>query len=510
MLKKDAKIETNPTLWFGSHESYAEFQANLKKAEDFIAARDEDDEDEKDKFEDMYERDGNVGVLKISGHLINGYAGPFFRMFGIIGYEDIAEAATLAAADRQASKLLLAVASPGGSVAGVNQASSILNALAKVKPMTGYTELAASAGYWLFSNAPYLFASETAITGSIGVIKIHREYSKMEEKEGITTTVMRAGKYKMLANPYEPLSEDAKAQIQSQLDDIYEGFIGVVAENRGTTTVIADQIMGQGREFIGKRGVEAGLVDALGSYNEALAYASRNSKLVSSSLNFAGSATAAVVDTEIVAHNAPKHGTTNMALKKTLTPEQIAAIAAGAPVDADASIETKVETKDEKTGEDADDSSVKAEGPQEGEGAQASAQTDNEIVAFLKNELSAAQTALAQANVQITAAASQVAALQEAQASLVGIVQASAKNLSVALGRTFDPTNMDAKALVEAYNGLDASFKSTFKVGKVAASTASTEKPEVKEDPVQKDANAASAALAIDPLFIHKIQTLKK
>lgn len=498
------KFEINPNLWFGSQESYADFQAALTKANEAYAARDDKEEPE-DTFEDLYERDGTVGVIKVSGHLVSGYTGPFFRAWGIIGYEDIAEAAALAAADRQAPRLLLAMASPGGSVAGCNQCSSILKALAQAKPMTGYADLAASAGYWLFSNAPYLFASETAVTGSIGVIRIHREYSKMEEREGITTTVMRAGRYKMLANPYEPLTEEAKAEIQLQLNDMYEGFIGVVAENRSTTTMIADQVMGQGREFIGKRGLEAGLIDALGGYTDALAYAASNTALASrTSVNYGASATASVAAAEFVAHNAPKHGTTDMALKKTLTPEQIAAIAAGASVDATVS-QTQTEASTEtQGGEDADDSSATAEGSQEVTGAQASAQPDNEIVGFLKTELSAAQTALVQANLQASAAASQVAALQEVQTSLMGIVQASAKNLAVALARSVEVDKLEPKALVETFAELDAAFKAAFKPGKVAASTASTV-PEIKPDPVQQQ-----TAAILDPLFFIKTQTLKK
>lgn len=493
------KFEVNPNLWFGSQQSYADFQATLAKATEAYAKK-EDDEEPEDTFEDLYERDGNVGVLRISGHLVSGYTGPFFRAWGIIGYEDIAQAAAIAAADRQVPRLLLAVASPGGSVAGCNQCSSILKALAQAKPMAGYTELAASAGYWLFSNATYLIASETACTGSIGVIRIHREYSKMEEREGITTTVMRAGKYKMLANPYEPLTDDAKAEIQLQLNDMYEGFVSVVAENRNTTVMIADQVMGQGREFIGKRGLEAGLIDALGNYTEALAYAASNTKLVARTpVNFGASATASIAAPEFVAHNAPKHGTTTMALKKTLTPEQIAAIAAGGPVDAETQAALAETTGG---GDDETDSSVTAEASQESTEAKAS--TDNEIVAFLKNELSAAQTALAQANLQASAAASQVAALQEVQASLVTVVQASTKNLAVALSRNVEVDKMDAKALVESHAELDAAFKAAFKPGKVAASTASTE-PEVKVDPVNKQ-----VAAIVDPLFFIKTQTLKK
>lgn len=498
------KFEANPNLWFGSQQSYADFQATLQKAVTAFEAKADTDEPQ-DTFEDLYERDGAVGVIKISGHLVSGYTGPFFRAWGIIGYDDIAQAAALAAADRQAPRLMLAVASPGGSVAGCNQCAGILKALAQAKPMTGYTDLAASAGYWLFSNAPYLIASETAVTGSIGVVRIHREYSKMEEREGITTTVMRAGRYKMLANPYEPLSEEARAEIQLQLNDMYEGFVSVVAENRNTTTMIADQVMGQGREFIGKRGLEAGLIDALGNYTEALAYAASNTKLVARTpVNFAVSATAGIVATEFLADNAPKHGMTTMALKKTFTPEQIAAIAAGASIDAETQA-ALAEQNDKGGDDDSTDSSVAAEASQENVEAQATTQNDNEIVAFLKTELSAAQTALVQANLQASAAASQVAALQEVQASLVGIVQASTKNLAVALSRSVEVDKMDAKALVESHTELDAAFKAAFKVGKVAASTASTEKPEVKPDPVIKQ-----VAAIVDPLFAFKTQTLKK
>ena len=462
-------------FWLGTEASFEVYEKALPLAQAKQAeweARTDKEDDEEPDFPPLYERMGDVGVIKIEGSLIPGEAG-WMRYFGITGYADIKAAVLEGLADKGAKSLMIFSNSGGGSVAGVEDAESFIAQVAQHKPTSAYSEFSASAAYWLTSAAGHITTSPTGVNGSLGVIRVVTEYSKAFEKEGVTKTVMRAGRYKALGNPFEPLSEDGKAEIQSKLDDLYQIFIDVVARNRGTTAIIADQVMGQGREFLGKRGLEAGLVDSIGDFESGLAYARANRKLATKkTTNFAGTATASVAQASVVADNA---ATTNLTgTQMHLTPEQLAAIAAGASVEqvtgkAEAPTETPAvvdtEAKVTESG-----TATTEDKPEDG--------ADSEVVTFLKTELAAAQVESANAKAQAQTLASEVTALKADLIAVTAVVQASVQSMHVALGKKLDTTKMSATELVAEHNSAKTAMVENFKTGGVARSTASTqEKP---------------------------------
>lgn len=462
-------------FWLGTEASFEVYEKALPLAQAKQAeweARTDKEDDEEPDFPPLYERMGDVGVIKIEGSLIPGEAG-WMRYFGITGYADIKAAVLEGLADKGAKSLMIFSNSGGGSVAGVEDAESFIAQVAQHKPMSAYSEFSASAAYWLTSAAGHITTSPTGVNGSLGVIRVVTEYSKAFEKEGVTKTVMRAGRYKALGNPFEPLSEDGKAEIQSKLDDLYQIFIDVVARNRGTTAIIADQVMGQGREFLGKRGLEAGLVDSIGDFESGLAYARANRKLATKkTTNFAGTATASVAQASVVADNA---ATTNLTgTQMHLTPEQLAAIAAGASVEqvtgkAEAPTETPAvvdtEAKVTESG-----TATTEDKPEDG--------ADSEVVTFLKTELAAAQVESANAKAQAQTLASEVTALKADLTAVTAVVQASVQSMHVALGKKLDTTKMSATELVTEHDSAKTAMVENFKTGGVARSTASTqEKP---------------------------------
>ena len=462
-------------FWLGTEASFEVYEKALPLAQAKQAeweARTDREDDEEPDFPPLYERMGDVGIIKIEGSLVPGEA-EWMRYFGITGYADIKAAVLEGLADKGAKSLMIFSNSGGGSVAGVEDAESFIAQVAQHKPTSAYSEFSASAAYWLTSAAGHITTSPTGVNGSLGVIRVVTEYSKAFEKDGITKTVMRAGRYKALGNPFEPLSEDGKAEIQSKLDDLYQIFIDVVARNRGTTAIIADQVMGQGREFLGKRGLEAGLVDSIGDFESGLAYARANRKLATKkTTNFAGTATASVAQASVVADNA---ATTNLTgTQMHLTPEQLAAIAAGASVEqvtgkAEAPTETPavVDTEAKVT---ESDTATTEDKPEDG--------ADSEVVTFLKTELAAAQVESANAKAQAQTLASEVTALKADLTAVTAVVQASVQSMHVALGKKLDTTKMSATELVAEHSSAKTAMVENFKTGGVARSTASTqEKP---------------------------------
>ena len=258
-----------PTIWAGSLQSldYV-LEASVKVAE-MRASRGSD------PFElpPIYEVKDGVAVVSVSGPLIMGSAG-FFRLFGVMGYDDIREGLMGAVSAKGVKSIMMHINSPGGHAQGVEDLSAFARSMRALKPMVTFTDATmASAAYWLGSSANKILAARTAIVGSIGAVTVHSERSRMLDREGITPTVVRSGKYKMLANSVEPLTEEAKAQLQSQVDDLNDMFEATVAQNLGVSQKLVHDKMGQGREFLGARAQEAGLVHGIATFDEAFAVA---------------------------------------------------------------------------------------------------------------------------------------------------------------------------------------------------------------------------------------------
>lgn len=478
-------------FWMGTEDSFQAYEKAVPLAEtkhaEWLASSDGADTPD---FPPLYERVGDVGVIKISGSLIPGEAG-FLRYFGITGYGDIKAAVLEGIADKGAKSLMVYSDSGGGSVAGVEDAEAFIRSASMVKPMNAFSEFSASAAYWLTSAAGHITAASTSINGSLGVIRVVTEYSKAFEKEGITNTVMRAGRYKALGNPYEPLSEDGKAEIQAKLDDLYQLFMGTVARNRGTTAIIADQVMGQGREFLGKRGLDAGLVDAIGDLEDALTYAKANRTLAARKpANFGASATASVAQASAMNDNAATSNPTGTTM--ILTPEQLAAVAAGASVE-EVTGKAATPTPEEQAAADA---AAQAEAQAVADATAAAAESSAEVDA-LKAQLAEAQAATDAAVAETQALAAKLEATEANLAAVTPVLQASVKNLHVALGKKVDTSAMSVSELVAEHDSAKAAVVDKFKVGGVARSTASTETAKVVPLIAPRDAAAAKTMFNI-------------
>ena len=480
----------NSIFWLGTEQAFEAYTKATPLAEakrkEWEAKAEGDDEPD---FPPLYSLVGDTGVIRIEGSLIPGEAG-FYRYFGVTGYEDIKAAVLQGLADKGAKRLLIYSNSGGGSVAGVEDAGDFIAQVATLKPMSAYSEFSASAAYWLTSAAGHITTSNTSVNGSIGVIRVVTEYSKRLEKDGVTATVMRAGRYKALANPYEPLSEDGKAEIQAKLDDLYQIFVDMVAKNRGTTPVIVDQVMGQGREFLGKRGLEVGLVDAIGDFNSAIEYAKANQRLATKKTsNFAAAATSQVAQAGAVPDNAATPSKTGTEMH--LTPEQLAAIAAGASVQ-----QVTGQAEADTTETAAADATTEATTAAVEDSAQDATALKAEVET-LKAELAAAQAEAGTATAQAQTLASQVAALQADLQSAGAVIQASIQSMHVALGKKVDTSKMSTAELLAEHASAKTAMLESFKVGGVARSTASTQEKPAAPLIAPRDAAAAKTMFNI-------------
>jgi ClpP class serine protease len=99
---------------------------------------------------------------------------------------------------------------------------------------------------------------------------MHQDVSEMLAAEGVKMTFIKAGKFKTEGNPFEPLSEDALAFHQGQVDATYEQFVGAVARGRGVNKSAVREGMGQGRMMHAAQSAEMGLVDRVATLGRVL------------------------------------------------------------------------------------------------------------------------------------------------------------------------------------------------------------------------------------------------
>jgi len=214
---------------------------------------------------------GAVAVLPIYG-CITQRSSWMSYFFGGTTTEGFTQQFRQALADPNVTAIILDVDSPGGSVSGVDElAAEIYASRGKKKIVAISNTLNASAAYYLSSQASELVVSPSSLTGSIGVYQAHENDAGYLENIGVEITLISAGKFKVEGNPYEALSESARAAMQKTVDGYYKAFVKAVARGRGAK--IADVIngYGEGRVLMSDDAVSAGLADSIGTLDSVLA-----------------------------------------------------------------------------------------------------------------------------------------------------------------------------------------------------------------------------------------------
>ena len=216
-----------------------------------------------------------VGVVVASGEITEGSAGP-----GAIGGDSTSSQIRRAREDDQIKAVVLRVDSPGGSAFAselIRRELELTRAAGK-PVIVSMGNVAASGGYWISMAADQVIADPATITGSIGVFAILPTAEKVVDKLGVhtagTTTTWLADAY----NPLRPLDPRYRQLVQSSVGHIYSEFTTRAAAARKTTPEKIDAV-GQGRVWTGVQARENGLVDRLGSYQDALAAAAKLARL---------------------------------------------------------------------------------------------------------------------------------------------------------------------------------------------------------------------------------------
>jgi capsid assembly protease len=169
--------------------------------------------------------------------------------------------------------------SPGGVVEGCPETFAAISQMRGIKPIVAVANPSlASAAYWIACAADEIVCTPSGAVGSIGVFAIHEDLSQQNEMVGYRPTYISAGTYKTELSPDGPLSADARAYLQGQIDQVYGRFTRAVAQGRGVSvdTVRAD--FGQGRMLLASDALAVKMIDRIDTLDATIARLARGAK----------------------------------------------------------------------------------------------------------------------------------------------------------------------------------------------------------------------------------------
>ncbi|MGB0630327.1 MAG: signal peptide peptidase SppA [Alphaproteobacteria bacterium] len=183
------------------------------------------------------------------------------------------------AENKSVKAVIVRIDSPGGTVVGGETLHNALLALGEEKPVVAVMDgIATSAAYMTAIATDRLFAREGTLTGSIGVILQTTEITKLLEMVGVSAQSFKSGSLKAVPSPLEPVTPEIAAATQSLVAEMYRMFRDMVLRRRGMAPADAEKFS-DGRVFTGLQALKAGLIDQIGSEEDARAWLVEQKKL---------------------------------------------------------------------------------------------------------------------------------------------------------------------------------------------------------------------------------------
>jgi protease-4 len=204
-----------------------------------------------------------VGVIRVEGVIAGGG-----RYSDYVTPEHMREMLDKAAQDSRIKAVVLRVNSPGGTAAASEEIAAYVKAFKK-PVIVSISDVGASGAYMVSSQADEIWAMPATAVGSVGVITEIPDASKLLDKVGVDFQVITAGKYKDAGSPYRKLTAEERALLQGDVDDVYDQFIDLVAAGRRMERSEVESLA-TGWAWNGRQATKLGLVDHIGTYQDAL------------------------------------------------------------------------------------------------------------------------------------------------------------------------------------------------------------------------------------------------
>ena len=249
---------------------YDEYEAKLRSAlainsEDEINYVSLSDYTRRSNKKTIHKGADKIAVVFAQGEILYGEGGP-----DVIGQGIITKALKTARDDDKVKAIVLRVDSPGGSALTSDIIWREVELAKKKKPVVvSMGNVAASGGYYIAVGADRIFAEPTTITGSIGVFGTIPNINELANDIGINAEQVGTNKNSVDYSVFEPMTDDFRTVVQEGIGEVYETFLNRVAQGRNITVAQADS-MAQGRVWSGVDAQRMGLVDELGTLDDAI------------------------------------------------------------------------------------------------------------------------------------------------------------------------------------------------------------------------------------------------
>ncbi len=227
-----------------------------------------DDEEMGPRPSRSYQITNGIAVLPVSGTLVS-KTRSLQPYSGMTGYNGIIARLQQAMSDPGVDGILLDMDTPGGMVSGAFDCADIIARMRDIKPIWALAnDMNCSAGQLIASAASRRLVTQTARTGSIGVMMAHSNYGAALKTQGVEVTLIYSGDHKIDGNPYEKLPKDVRADFQTRIDATRQMFAEKVSAY--TSMSVQSVLDTEAAVFSGQESVDNGLADELVNNTDAL------------------------------------------------------------------------------------------------------------------------------------------------------------------------------------------------------------------------------------------------
>lgn len=215
---------------------------------------------------------GAVAVLPVYGVMAQRANEMEKACAGLVSVDELSAQFQALVNNDDVSAIVLDWDSPGGSTYGVQEFADQVRDARGTKPIVSQVNsLMASAAYWVGSAADEVVVTPGGRAGSIGVYSIHEDISAMLEMQGVKPTIVKEGEHKIAVNPFGPLTDNGREQLESLVKESAAAFRGAVAENRKVPKKTVIDSFGDGKVFGAQELVNRGMADRIGTLGDTLA-----------------------------------------------------------------------------------------------------------------------------------------------------------------------------------------------------------------------------------------------
>jgi signal peptide peptidase SppA len=379
----------------------------------------------------------NVAIISINGDLVN--EDNWYNAYeGLVSYSEISRNLIAAAQHPSCQSIILNIGSGGGTPNGLIDCMKLIEYVNSIIPVYAYTGSAmCSAAYFLPLPCTALYAGEMATTGSIGVITVHTEITKMLEAGGVKKTTVRSGVLKAVGhNPYEKLTPEAKQVLQEQSDYLMGIFTEKVATYRNRPLAYVQEFMANGGTFIGKQGLDVGIIDGVTTFDGLITnLQSKISKQQERNMAAKTPRTAPAMSLE---------------QKAAILSLGVVAIVEGEVAELEPEVEVEVEVEVQLA--------AKVEVP--------AAPLSNDLVVYLQSQLKEAQDKITTLSAELSTTKMQLTGIEGVREIALGRV----KLMGIALNSFTPVDNLDNAALFATFKALEPTFNTRYTAGQKSLS----------------------------------------